>query len=46
MSSISTLRNFHQNPLKLDVCNTKVQAKIIREGRPAIVCAMVQILLE
>ena len=46
MSSISTLRHFHQNPLKLDVFNTKVQAKIIREGRPAIVCAMGQLPLE
>ena len=32
MSSISTLRHFHQNPLKPDVFNTKVQAKLIREG--------------
>ena len=46
MSSISTLRQFHQKPLKPDVFNTKVQAKLIREGRPTIVCAMVQLPLE
>ena len=39
---------YYELDLNLETFSSKsqVQAKLIREGRPAIVCAMVQLLLE